>query len=258
MVARGYVRLETITRRSARRLGIEAETVRSPGRRKGRLHADVVKVEDLWAEVQLDDHWLAAYRFVVTTDGRLQIGELRIIPRDSASSRDQPPGTWTGTWKGIYADAPLTPLRSRHVHALRVALHAEQLDEIFRQLRGDRRIAQSTLTRWGLGRGEPAAEHVASTTVRRGRRPIYSAVFYAKIARDYCDAVHRGDRAIRAIASNRKVSPAQARGFVARARKSGMLRDPHQGQQGGRLTDKARQLLRSHTPKRTRSKPTPS
>ena len=236
----GDVRWETIDAATAQRLGLETRTLGEPARRTGSVHARAVKVEDLWIETPIDRDWLACYRLVTADDGTLQVGELRVLPQDPAVRR---PGTWSGTWHGLHADPPATPLTSRHVHALRVALHVEQFDEVLRQLRVNRQIPATALQRWQVAAGRPPSKSAGTTT---RTRPTYSDLDYARIARDYQRLCQRtGVRPIAALANQRGISPSTARGLVARARKAGMLTPGHQGQHGGVVTDRAKQLLAS-------------
>ena len=245
----GDVRWETIDAATARRLGLETRTLGEAGRGTGRVQAQAVKVEDLWVEVLIDDDWLACYRFVVADDGTLHIGELRVLPRESAVRR---PGTWSGTWQGMHATAPTKRLTSRHVHALRVALHADGFDQILSQLRADRQIPQTVLDRWGLTAPQPPAKTATRATDKRRK---YSDLDYARIARDYQAAsTRKGGRPIVAMAKQRGISPSTARGLVARAREAGMLSQGHQGQHGGVMTDRAEQLLASRQRKRKTKK----
>ena len=245
----GDVRWETIDAATARRLGLETRTLGEAGRGTGLVQAQAVKVEDLWAEALIDDDWRACYRFVVADDGTLHIGELRVLPRESAVRR---PGTWSGTWQGMHATAPTKRLTSRHVHALRVALHADGFDQILTQLRADRQIPQTVLDRWGLTAPQPPAKTATRATDKRRK---YSDLDYARIARDYQAAsTRKGGRPIVAMAKQRGISPSTARGLVARAREAGMLSQGHQGQHGGVMTDRAEQLLASRQRKRKTKK----
>jgi len=245
LTIKGDVRWETIDTSSARRLGLETRTLVEARRGKNRVQARAVKVEDLWAEAPIDDAWRACYRFVVADDGTLHIGELRVLPREADRRR---PGTWCGTWQGIHAALPTKPLTSRHVHALRVALHTELFAQILTQLRADRRIPETALRRWGLTAEQPPAKTATRATDKRRK---YSALDYARIARDYQAACERkGVQPIVALAKKRRISPSTARGLVARAREAGMLSKGHQGQHGGAMTDRAHQLLASRQRKR--------
>ena len=59
---------------------------------------------------------------------------------------------------------PAKPLTSRHVHALRVALHVEQFDEVLRQLRVNRQIPATALQRWQVAAGRPPSKSAGTTT----------------------------------------------------------------------------------------------
>ena len=240
LTVRGDIRWETIDTASARRLGLETRTLTEPGRGQGRVRTRVVKVEDLWVEVALDEHWRACYRFVVADDGTLEIGELRLLPQEGDHPR---PGTSAGTWQGIHGRPPTKRLTSRHVHALRVALHAQEIDQLLAQLQADRRIPRTVSRRWNVGTPKPSATTASSSPTKRRK---YSDLDYARVARDYhrlCK--QKRGRPITALATKRGISPTKARGLVARARAAKMLSEGHKGQYGGVLTDQAKQLLAS-------------
>ena len=88
----------------------------------------LTKVQSVWIETPLPSNWTAAYRVIRAGDGRVAIGELRLLPAADPGVRTRP-GTGVVTWRGVDAPAA-TPLGVAHLRALRAAPHAQCLRDV--------------------------------------------------------------------------------------------------------------------------------
>jgi hypothetical protein len=183
-----------------------------------------------WIEVPVGDSWIAAYRFKVQ-DNRPIIAELRVFPAEAPPAGGAwPPGTWSGTW------SPNAPVPGRGITAglvkndLRISIPFDFIAD-----------ARATAQEFA----EEYYRHQRAAEERRGpgRKPL-PPVFYARVARDYVDAIERGSwRPAQDVADARRISAGLVRAYLKRARDLGLLSAAQAGQPGGKLTAAARAVL---------------
>jgi hypothetical protein len=159
---------------------------------------------------------------------------------------DGHPGWWVeATFVVTQSDLALISLSvskkesdSTPPHALTVAvLRAVRLEGLYRQARG--RVLNPTLTsgQWFF------VQDGFQGSARPGRKGR-ADVEYADIARRYVGFVSTSAKPIEALAEQMAVSKSSASSYVHEARRRGLLTSTPQGSPGGRLTEKAIELLR--------------
>jgi len=86
-------------------------------------------------------------------------------------------------------------------------------------------------------------EHIGNRNRKRGRPP-HDDGFYARVSRQYVEALRTGSRRpVVDVAQELKLSPSRVRSLLTTARKHGLLTPAVRGRAGGAITEKARALL---------------
>lgn len=208
--------------------------------------------QEAWVEAAVDEQWMAAYRLLPGPHDEPVIAEIRIFPLERAKGR--PPGRWSAEVLGIEATAPSEGISTellRRVHVGEPAKVGARFAKWLRDSKAQKKVS------WRQIKQSPAFEALKGVTVtgyapsaaatgkKRGRPPLHSDEFYAKLARDYAAWVAQGSRRpTTEIARRRKWPLAKARDLIRQARQRGLLSEIGQGRVGGGLTAKAEQLLR--------------
>jgi hypothetical protein len=215
------------------------------------------KTNELWYEAEVDE-WVAAWR-LLPQGGRVVFGEMRLFPNEPRRKA----GRWSADRLGDRAQVPGGGITVRELR--RLVLEIGQ----------HRRQAQADVTRW-IGEKErrerpllfpfgpeglferhgvteafvdPAsglvggalATHLPPKRMRRDER------FYAEMAAAYAEAVSAGNnRPVDAIAKALGRSRNTVKDVIREARARGLLTETTHGRAGGRLTSKAKKLLKQH------------
>lgn len=200
---------------------------------------------EAWVEAVVNEQWMAAYRLVPGPHREPVIAEIRIFPRERA--RGRPPGRWSAEVLGLDTTIPEGGLSAEVVRQVRIGEHRQVGAAFSRWLDEERTTRQSTFR----GQTAPALGALAGQTFtlstlepKRGRPPIRSEQFYAKLARDYAERVAQGSpRPTTDVARRRRLSAARVRDMLHEARKRDLLSSVGQGRSGGELTPKALAIL---------------
>lgn len=207
---------------------------------------------EAWVEVPLSPEWTVAY-FLVDQDGTPRVAEVRVFPTERHTER--PKGQWSGSVLGVKAQAPHGGLPARLLRRVRIAqvfkATLPRLRAVAHPLYHDRDV-----TVFVPRRPTPAS---AEKGPRRGR-PRRPDADFVRFAADYAGAIRRGeDRPIEAVAKHHRLTAAQARALIHKARVRGLLgAAPGWGVAGGELTPRGRAILaalrRSQKSKSTRTR----
>ncbi len=200
---------------------------------------------------------MAAYRLVPSRHGEPVIAELRIFPLEAA--RGRPAGRWSAEVLGIEAKVPdERGISADLVRKISVGEHRQVGLEFWRWLRQLSAAAQTVSERrtipLKLTRSLQALKGVPSLKVympapapkhpKRGRPPLRSDAFYARIALDYTERVAQGSpRPTAAISQARNLPQSKVRDMVHQARRRGLLSEGIRGRLGGQLTERGRKIL---------------
>ena len=231
---------------TARPRGDWARRATSTAARGGR------RVREAWVEAELDDQWMVAYRVVPGRHREPIIAELRIFPLER--TRGRPPGRWSADVLGIEAQAPDDGISADVVRRVSVGEHRLVGQKFARWLQD----SASQIVTPELLKQMPALAGLKGTTIaghvpvppppgkrKRGRPPIRSEQFYAKLARDYAQRVAEGSPHPTAdLARRRRWSLSKVRNMLHEARRRGLLSPTAQGRSGGGLTDRALAILK--------------
>lgn len=182
-----------------------------------RLRFQEAPESSVWLEVDLDGSWTVAYR-LEATGGRIVFGEMKVSQRRSSS-------------RGV--DASLLRRIPVGEHRQLVDQHIDQLRERY----GDVLLApKGLLGRHGL------AEVVQAAKQRRAPR---DARYFAQLAARYVELLEAGvTRPTPIIAEELDRPRSYVTNAIRDARKMGLLTPTTHGRAGGRLTPKARRLLK--------------
>jgi hypothetical protein len=194
-------------------------------------------VLEIWLEQPLDRQWVALFRLVRRGGGsdRFRVGELRIFPAEAGR---RVAGEWSGSWRGIEAEAPRRGLTTKVVKLAQPHLWLQSMRTFaprFRELFPDNVELPVAPSR--------------SPTERRGR-PKLPDKFLATVAREYAVASAAGKPPVEAVAQRHGEDVAKVRGWIHKARLRGFLTVSAQGKTGGEVTPKATFVL--ETEKRAR------
>jgi hypothetical protein len=210
--------------------------------------------DELWYEAKVGE-WVAAWR-LLPQGGRVVFGELRLFPDEPRRKA----GRWSAERLGDRAQVPgggVTVKELRRL-VLEIGEHRRQaLSEVSRWVRKEMRREkplgapfrpEGLFARHGVTqafvdqtRGEVSAfaTHLQPKRMRRDDR------FYAEVAAAYAEAVAAGNnRAIDTIADALGRSRNTVKDVIREARARGLLTETTHGRAGGRLTAKAKKLLR--------------
>lgn len=201
----------------------------------------LVRVPEMWLEAPIDDDWVIAYR-LVAQQGRLVIGELRIIPAEPARP-DQEPGTWSGEFLGLQAGdvVPRGGITSALRNRIRVGLHVDQLAQMVAKLRRAYGEGADAWFQRVSGAAPPLERH------RRASSADDSKIL--RVAQAYAAVVQSRDP-IQRVARRLRLDATTVRRRVHQARGRGYLTSTNQGVRAGELTETARAALRAQAEKR--------
>ena len=222
---------------------------------------------DIWIRQPLDPYWTAAFR-LVSSDGRLRVGEARIFPverhgwtRDGlpVSPGDYAgswrgirirnavpisPGDWSGCWRGIQADAPRRGLTKQVLARAQPHLWLRFLEQIVPRVR---EILPDVL---------PARRTPREVPSPRGRH-AHADAFLVKVAVAYVRALRAGLPPVATMAGRYGEPVAKVRGWIHQARLREFLTPSVQGRADGALTAKTTFYLAARK-RRPKTKPTKS
>jgi hypothetical protein len=214
-------------------------------------HLETITAREMWVETPLGEDWVVAYR-VVAQGGEPVIGEVRVIPYEPDQPINRPAGRWWGSLRGTTAVVPAGGLTAR---LLRQAARSGPVAEVLRKLIADLReelTPEEDISRTLGGLPVPPHEEASS---KRGRksRPL---IEYAEIAQAFVNARIAGSRKpVVAVAKALRIPAGKARGLIRKAREHQLLGWPRkQGVVGGNLTAKARDILKTGTRRRKRTR----
>ena len=216
----------------ARRLGVPTKRLL--------IRSDAVVAGNVWLEVPIDPHWLAASRLAVQ-DGHLVVAEVRLFPRETGGRRV--PGRWRGVVLGTRAPVPRGGLTARTLRAVRLGEHLKHTHEVLAwfQRKHGKVLFEAGHSLEALGLLPPDQDRP-----RRARNAGQPDRFYATLATTYVQLVSRGVRhPIRTIARRRHIGSEKVRDWIREARVRGLLTMGTQGRAGGQLTPLARRVLKS-------------
>jgi hypothetical protein len=196
---------------------------------------------DTWIELPLDDDWIAGVRVRWESSDRAVAAELRVFP--GTHDEDRRPGEWSAARRGSGAPVPAGGVPVSTIQRLRLGELMKSYSRLLGPVIGPLSGAPADL--WDERQRARAAAQ------RPGRRPR-SDIEYAEIAELYVEMWRgRASETYRAIAKLRSSEPGRGvahetvRKWVREARLRGLLTLASQGQPGGSLTKKARELLHS-------------
>jgi biotin operon repressor len=214
---------------------------------------DVV-TNELWYEADLGD-WVAAWR-LLPQGGRVVFGELRLFPNEPRRKA----GRWSADRLGDRAQVPGGGITVRELRRLvrEIGRHRGQARaEVGRWIGKERRRKQPLFHPFGpeglferhgrteafvdLASGEVSGStpHLPPKRMRRDER------FYAEMAAAYAEAVSAGNkRPVDTIAEALGRSRNTVKDVIREARARGLLTETTHGRAGGRLTAKAKKLLK--------------
>jgi hypothetical protein len=218
-----------------------------------------VSVDDVWVEVPLGRDWIAAYR-LVEQRGYPVVAELRIFPaekkvwKNKVGSRSA--GEWSAEILGRTAKVPRGGITARMVRAVRIGEHHRVASEFISELRGqggEPNIALDLIQGKAAGRMEVHSTFEIKKTEPRSdvrpRRRLAKGrpeIFYAEMARAYVEELQAGSkRPIVDLAKRLRLDRSKVRDMIYAARRRGLLEGGSQGKKGGKLSDKAKRLLRN-------------
>jgi hypothetical protein len=194
---------------------------------------------------------MAAYRLVPGQHRQPVIAELRVFPREQMKGR--PPGRWGAEVLGIEVTVPEGGISAELVRRVRIGEHRQVGREFSRWLREQVQSTPPTIAHEEIA---PALASLHGRTLtasvldepasapKRGRPPIRSEEFYAKLARDYTERVAQGSpRPTADIARRRNLPQSKVRDMLHEARRLGLLSSTSRGRSGGGLTPKAVAIL---------------
>ncbi len=201
---------------------------------------DVPEPPETWLEVDLRNGWIAAYRLLRQRDA-IVFGELRVFPRETGRRYA---GRWSAEELGDDATAPPGGLSTETLRAVKLGEHRHQAERELARFAGRIRRRWPDYDPFGpdgvLGRHGITREAVTPS----GRR-TRDERFYAGIAALYAEQVAAGSRRpVKAVAEAIGADPGYTRNLVEDCRKLGLLTAAKHGRAGGKLTAKARRLLR--------------
>jgi hypothetical protein len=213
------------------------------------------KTDELWYEAEVGE-WVAAWR-LLPQGGRVVFGEVRLFPNEPRRKA----GRWSADRLGDRAQVPGGGITVRELRrlVLEIGRHRGQARaEVTRWVRKEQRRRQPLFYPFGPeglferhGASEafvdPAsgqtggafATHLPPKRMRRDER------FYAEMAAAYAEAVSAGNnRPVDTIAAALGRSRNTVKDVIREARARGLLTETTHGRAGGRLTAKAKRLLR--------------
>jgi hypothetical protein len=195
-------------------------------------------VRETWFEVPLGD-WIAAWR-LLPHGGRTVFGELRVYPNEARHR----PGRWSAERLGDEAKVPQGGITADTLRQVAEPdVHRRRAHEEIAQ------FGERLLRRWpgydAFGPAGVLGRHgIRAEDFEAGRLRL-DDLFYAELAAAYADAVEAGNtRPIDTLAEEIGRSRNYVRDVIREARARGYLTKTASGRAGGRLTIKARKLLR--------------
>ena len=208
------------------------------------LRVTIIKRFHIWLECPLSEGWIAAYRLAVDRQNeRVVVSEVRIIPHDTTCGR--PPGEWKGTYRNFDQAFPTKPITKETVRRVRLGHDVHEFNAIISQIRT---VDPAFAEYFGLKKHTRAHDARQGSHKSSGRgRPSLPIAHYADVAKRYVDALKRGSgRPLEDVRVQLRLkSTSIAKNRVAKARLIGLLElGTGKGRQGGKLTAKARRILR--------------
>ncbi len=202
-----------------------------------------VLTSNAWVEAPVGEDWIAAYRLVLQR-GRPVVGELRVFP---AQRKLKKPGMWDAEWAGSSVDVPSGGLPARTLRAIKIGEHLRFGSQALGWLYESE--SEESFKRYtGMAEYSPKA-----TGPERKRARGRSELWYARLARDYVNAVQARERKpVEKVAAKHSLTAGNARVSVHGARKRGLLTAATPGAAGGQLTARARRVLGLKPPRPSR------
>jgi transposase-like protein len=211
--------------------------------------------DELWYEAEVDD-WVAAWR-LMPQGGRVVFGELRLLPNE--------PRRKAGRWSANRAQVPGGGITVKELRRLvnEIGQHRREAqsgvaNRITKELRRERPLGypfgpEGLFERHGAsqavvdqtsGSVSVVATHLPPKRMRRDDR------FYAEMAAAYAEVVAAGNnRPVDTIAEALGRSRNTVKDVIREARARGLLSETTHGRAGGRLTAKAKRLLKQREPR---------
>ncbi len=235
----------------------------------GRERLTTVDATSVWVEQSLAGAWdgsILASRIMADPSGQPVIGEIRVFPNQD-DRWPLGPGEWSAAILGAGARSavPAGGISATLVRkGLPISAHVRYASGLLGQTAAGKNAPVPAIARTvemleatGFVLRPFKWPRAKSDVVRRGRPTLRNAADYARIALIYDDAVRAGVSPIQAIAKRERVTPANARNLVAKARKPfGTL--PDNARQGARPLHWARlgaRTSKSRSPAHGRKRP---
>jgi hypothetical protein len=210
-----------------------------------RVRAGAV-LHETWLEDEITDQWMVAYR-LVPQRGRPVVAEIRIYP--GAPDTYANPGEWSAEWEGSKVGVPTGGLPAKVVtRQLKFHSYLSHFSEIIRAMeqKWGRDILYDDEGLFGRHDLTPVASESES---RAGRPPEYDSLFLARMARDLNRAISDGHIKDPVLQLSKMPgyidNVVKMHRLVQRSRNKGMLGSAPPGLSGGRLTNRAKSLLRA-------------
>ena len=231
-------------------------------------------LKNFWVNTDVDDAWQVDLRLALQ-EGRLVVSEVRLFPRavadhpryeisNNASGPHEPGVPWGhGEHWGLDAVVPAGGVSVRLLR--RVPVHAHERLWQKRRRRAPRiRIEGSdgTVTEGLMEEMDVLLEQLDQEsknkeehkTSKKGRPSTITDELLARVASIYTKAHKAGKRPTQAVARQlRNTSESRARDLVHRARLRGLLEKAHWGRAGGKLTKRAKEIIKNSTPSKKRT-----
>lgn len=229
--------------------------------RSVRVRRGDTATDELWYEAEVGE-WVAAWR-LLPQGGRVVFGELRLFPNEPRRKA----GRWSADRLGDRTQVPPSGITVRELRRLVIDIGEHRrraISDVSRWVGKKKRREQPLLHPFGpeglferhgvteafvdptVGDASGAlATHLPPKRMRRDDR------FYAEMAAAYAEAVAAGNnRPIDTIAEALGRSRNTVKDVIREARARGLLTETTHGRAGGRLTAKAKKLLKGRGAKK--------
>jgi hypothetical protein len=199
------------------------------------------RAEAVWYEKPVGEDWIAAFRLLIQ-DGRLVVGELRVFP---AAGRRGRAGEWTGGDAGLAANAPRGGLPATLLRQITFSEVTAEAVAVARWIQQQHGAPPDGLP--DFDRAVADVEEPKGKTKRGAGRPAIERLFLARVAKCYMERLEDAQnyaKPAQVLAGEYGKTEECVRGWIAKARKQGLLTPTRPGMKGGKLTPAAEALLR--------------